>query len=108
MSVFYWNADAWFDGGIMHQKLWIADKERIYIGSANMDWKSLAQVKELGIYSESVALAADLTNYFEQWVQWASLTAEGQTSSSPNLAYTTQAWSSKFDCNLTKPCWSKV
>ena len=30
VSLRYWNATDWFDGGIMHQKLWIADKSHVY------------------------------------------------------------------------------
>ncbi|XP_048516453.1 5'-3' exonuclease PLD3-like [Dendroctonus ponderosae] len=35
--------------GVLHTKLWIVDKKHLYVGSANMDWRSLTQVKELGI-----------------------------------------------------------
>ena len=31
-------------GGIIHTKMWIVDDKHFYIGSANMDWRSLAQV----------------------------------------------------------------
>lgn len=31
-------------GGVLHTKLWIIDKKHIYVGSANMDWRSLTQV----------------------------------------------------------------
>ena len=109
----------------MHQKLWISDKKNVYIGSANMDWKSLAQVKELGVYVESEAVAADLTNYFENWIEWCNLPAAGQIPSpapeksarrtlqstieaTPPTIGSTVAFSATFDCNLTKPCWSKV
>ncbi len=30
--------------GVLHTKFWIVDKKHIYIGSANMDWRSLTQV----------------------------------------------------------------
>ena len=30
--------------GVLHTKLWVADGQHIYIGSANMDWRSLTQV----------------------------------------------------------------
>lgn len=30
--------------GVLHTKLWIVDGQHIYIGSANMDWRSLTQV----------------------------------------------------------------
>ncbi|KAH8952931.1 hypothetical protein BDL97_09G110500 [Sphagnum fallax] len=40
----------WWGGGVLHAKLWISNKKHAYVGSANNDWKSLTQVKELGIY----------------------------------------------------------
>ena len=30
--------------GILHTKLWIADGQHFYVGSANSDWRSLTQV----------------------------------------------------------------
>lgn len=32
-------------GGIVHTKLWVVDQKHFYLGSANMDWRSLSQVK---------------------------------------------------------------
>ena len=63
----------WYGGaGIMHQKIWIFDRRHLYIGSANMDWKSIEQVKEMGIAVEgSPALAKDATTYFEGWCRFA-------------------------------------
>lgn len=54
--------------GVLHTKFWIVDKKDIYIGSANMDWRSLTQVKELGaiIYNCS-CLAQDLGKIFESY-----------------------------------------
>lgn len=31
-------------GGVLHTKLWIIDNTHFYLGSANMDWRSLTQV----------------------------------------------------------------
>lgn len=31
-------------GGIVHTKLWVVDHKHLYVGSANMDWRSLSQV----------------------------------------------------------------
>jgi len=36
-------------GGVLHTKLWTADRQALYLGSANMDFRSLTQVKELGV-----------------------------------------------------------
>ena len=61
----------WYGGsGIMHQKIWIFDARHLYLGSANMDWKSISQVKEMGIVVECCPeLAADTGKYFNTW--WA-------------------------------------
>ncbi|KFM65948.1 Phospholipase D3, partial [Stegodyphus mimosarum] len=55
--------------GVLHTKMFLIDKKHFYIGSANMDWRSLTQVKELGvsIYNCS-CLAQDLYKIFE--VYW--------------------------------------
>uniref|UniRef100_A0A8C8C7D5 5'-3' exonuclease PLD3 n=1 Tax=Oncorhynchus tshawytscha TaxID=74940 RepID=A0A8C8C7D5_ONCTS len=54
--------------GVLHTKFWVVDNKHIYIGSANMDWRSLTQVKELGavVYNCS-CLAADLEKIFEAY-----------------------------------------
>ncbi|KAM9318541.1 5'-3' exonuclease PLD3 isoform 2-T2 [Pholidichthys leucotaenia] len=54
--------------GVLHTKFWVVDKKHIYIGSANMDWRSLTQVKELGtiVYNCS-CLATDLEKIFEAY-----------------------------------------
>lgn len=31
-------------GGVLHTKLWLIDRQHFYVGSANMDWRSLTQV----------------------------------------------------------------
>jgi phospholipase D3/4 len=67
---------AWYGGsGIMHQKIWIFDDRHLYLGSANMDWKSISQVKEMGIVVEDCPeLAADVRKYFEAWWAFSTLT----------------------------------
>ncbi len=65
----------WYGGGgIMHQKIWIFDARHLYLGSANMDWKSIAQVKEMGVAVEDCpALAKDAGKYFEAWCAFSAL-----------------------------------
>jgi phospholipase D3/4 len=66
---------AWYGGGVMHQKLWIVDGQAIYLGSANTDWRSLSQVKELGVVVEGApGVAADAARYFEAWWAFAGST----------------------------------
>ncbi|KAJ2951155.1 hypothetical protein O0L34_g5547 [Tuta absoluta] len=55
--------------GVLHTKFWIIDKTHFYIGSANMDWRSLTQVKEMGIVAYNCScLATDLSKIFD--VYW--------------------------------------
>ncbi|KAF5305553.1 hypothetical protein FQA39_LY01644 [Lamprigera yunnana] len=55
--------------GVLHTKLWIIDRTHAYIGSANMDWRSLTQVKELGIVVRNCSsLSEDIAKIFD--VYW--------------------------------------
>ncbi|XP_076878001.1 5'-3' exonuclease PLD3 isoform X2 [Brachyhypopomus gauderio] len=52
-------------GGIVHTKLWVVDRKHMYVGSANMDWRSLTQVKEVGVSVEDCScLAQDALRIF--------------------------------------------
>ena len=65
---------AWYDGGIMHQKLWVFDGRSAYIGSANMDWRALAQVKELGVIIENnPSVAQSVAAHLAAWRQFAEM-----------------------------------
>ncbi|XP_061901257.1 5'-3' exonuclease PLD3 isoform X1 [Entelurus aequoreus] len=53
-------------GGIVHTKLLVVDQKHFYLGSANMDWRSLSQVKEVGVIVEDCScLAQDASRIFE-------------------------------------------
>ncbi len=55
-------------GGVLHTKFIVVDTNHFYLGSANMDWRSLTQVKELGILIRNCkCLATDLIKIFEQY-----------------------------------------
>ena len=43
------NVSAFVGAGILHTKLWVVDGKHFYVGSANMDWRSLTQVRTLGV-----------------------------------------------------------
>ncbi|KAG9397090.1 PLD-like domain [Carpediemonas membranifera] len=86
--------------GVLHTKFIIADHERAYLGSANMDWRSLQQVKELGVIVYSPTLAKDLGTiheiYWETGVRNATATLKHldtrmslETPGSLNLNHTT-------------------
>ncbi|KAM9708917.1 5'-3' exonuclease PLD4 isoform 1-T2 [Menidia menidia] len=78
--------------GVLHSKFWIVDRKHVFVGSANMDWRALTQVKELGVvvYNCS-ALAKDLLKVFESyWVM-------GEPNSS-----LPQPWPAQFDSTINK------
>ncbi|XP_013780752.1 phospholipase D3-like isoform X2 [Limulus polyphemus] len=61
--------DRLIGAGVLHTKMWLIDSQHFYIGSANMDWRSLTQVKELGVIVYNCScLATDLAKIFE--VYW--------------------------------------
>ncbi|HEY8544486.1 MAG TPA: phospholipase D-like domain-containing protein [Acidimicrobiales bacterium] len=71
------DLEAWYGGGIMHQKLWVFDGRSVYVGSSNTDWRSLSQVKELGVVVEDAPeVAADATRYFDAWWRFAAAPVE--------------------------------
>uniref|UniRef100_A0A0K0EIP2 PLD phosphodiesterase domain-containing protein n=1 Tax=Strongyloides stercoralis TaxID=6248 RepID=A0A0K0EIP2_STRER len=64
------NFKNWFSGGILHTKAWIVDGKHFYVGSANQDWRSLTQVKELGVAAFNCpCLAADIEKIFDVYWQ---------------------------------------
>jgi len=61
--------DRLIGAGILHTKLWVVDSKHLFVGSANMDWRSLTQVKEVGaaVY-DCPCLAEDMSKIFQ--VYW--------------------------------------
>lgn len=52
--------------GIMHSKFLLADGRHFYLGSANLDWRSLTQKMELGVYvRDCPCLSQDLATIFD-------------------------------------------
>ncbi|XP_015793659.1 phospholipase D3 [Tetranychus urticae] len=87
--------DRLIGAGILHTKFIVVDNSSFYLGSANMDWRSLTQVKELGIYIQNCpSLGDDLAKVFN--VYWSL----GQ----PN-ATIPDKWPSTFetDINMENP-----
>ncbi|XP_027195882.2 5'-3' exonuclease PLD3-like [Dermatophagoides pteronyssinus] len=90
------NFERLIGAGILHTKFIIVDQKDFYLGSANMDWRSLTHVKELGIVIQNnPELADDLLKIFEMY--W--LMSESQKSILPTK------WPSKYNAyyNLSNP-----
>ncbi|XVE71265.1 hypothetical protein DITRI_Ditri10aG0137100 [Diplodiscus trichospermus] len=90
--------DKWWGSGIVHAKVWISDNRDVYIGSANNDWKSLTQVKEVGIYFVGCPkVARKVGVYFQNLWRLAHLNAS---------AYTTTILDQQWQIQRKVPCWS--
>ncbi|XP_077238124.1 uncharacterized protein LOC143879563 isoform X2 [Tasmannia lanceolata] len=88
----------WWGSGIVHAKVWISDGKDIYIGSANNDWKSLTQVKEVGIYLVGCpSIAKKVEIYFDNLMKLASLNSS---------VYTKIVWDKQWQARRKVPCWS--
>ncbi|GMI01842.1 hypothetical protein TrLO_g3152 [Triparma laevis f. longispina] len=90
-----WNAKNWYSGGIMHQKLWVVDSKNVYLGSSNMDWLSLSQVKELGVGITSSVVGGMAVDLFDDWYTWAGMDVK-----------TVEYFNTEYQVTLTTPCWS--
>ncbi|KAK3092765.1 hypothetical protein FSP39_006993 [Pinctada imbricata] len=77
-------------GGILHTKMWLIDRTHFYVGSANLDWRSLTQVKELGavLYNCS-CMAKDMGKLFDTY--WYLGTPE---------AVVPPSWPSDYDTSI--------
>ncbi|KAJ1413110.1 Phospholipase D/Transphosphatidylase [Sesbania bispinosa] len=88
----------WWGSGIVHAKVWISDSRDVYIGSANNDWKSLTQVKEVGIYLTGCpGIAKKVEVYFNNLWTLASLNSS---------AYTKTVLDQQWQVERKVPCWS--
>ncbi|KAM3711288.1 hypothetical protein ACJW31_01G097200 [Castanea mollissima] len=89
----------WWGSGIVHAKVWISNRRDVYIGSANNDWKSLTQVKEVGIYLVGCPkIAKKVEAYFENLWNLAHLNPS---------AYTKTVWDQQWQLERKVPCWSR-
>ncbi len=98
----------------MHMKLWIADQRHVYVGSANMDWLSLSQVKEMGVvaYNASNSVAASAQDYFDSFFsfaqEWGASGADAEGGGSKGMSpegRTLSRLNPSFGAEQTVPCW---
>ncbi|XP_038617026.1 inactive phospholipase D5 isoform X2 [Tachyglossus aculeatus] len=63
-EVTYMNMTA-YNRGRLQSSFWIIDKQHVYLGSASLDWRSLGQMKELGvIFYNCSCLVLDIQRIF--------------------------------------------
>ena len=88
----------WYDSGIMHMKMVIVDTQHVYIGSANMDWKSMSQVKELGVVMKGCGrFAGDAQALYDHFWRMAAMPVQRELARDPAL-----------NVKRNVPCWSEL
>ena len=81
------NFSNFHDHGILHTKIILVDRKHMYIGSANMDWRSLTQVKELGLLAtDCPMLVQDAEKLFEVYWQLSKPAAKLPLNWNPSLS----------------------
>ncbi|KAI8042114.1 5'-3' exonuclease PLD3 [Drosophila gunungcola] len=90
----------YFGSGVLHTKLWVVDDQHFYLGSANMDWRALTQVKEMGVLVQNCRqLTQDVGKIFEEY--W--YLGNSKDSEVPNWNYNYET-----DFNWREPMQLKV
>ncbi|GAA0179982.1 hypothetical protein LIER_30051 [Lithospermum erythrorhizon] len=88
----------WWGSGVVHAKVWISDHQDVYIGSANNDWKSLTQVKELGIYIVGCPkVVKHVETYYDNLWKLGHLNAS---------SHTKPVRDEQWQIDRPVPCWS--
>jgi phosphatidylserine/phosphatidylglycerophosphate/cardiolipin synthase-like enzyme len=72
-------------GGILHAKYFVVDREQVFLGSQNFDWRSLEHIQELGVRMTGADVAGFYQGVFETDWQLAAPGAveAGATAQSP-------------------------
>jgi phosphatidylserine/phosphatidylglycerophosphate/cardiolipin synthase-like enzyme len=79
-------------GGVQHSKFMIADRAEAFIGSQNLDWRSLSHIHELGLRSRLAPVAAALEDVFE--TDW---NASDTTKTTPPIDRARVNWPVRFE-----------
>lgn len=80
-------------GGIQHSKFMVADRAEAFIGSQNLDWRSLSHVHELGLRTSLAPVAASLEDIFE--TDWNA--SDTTRAASPPIDRARVTWPVRFD-----------
>jgi len=70
-------------GGVQHGKVMIVDGEQVFVGSQNLDWRSLKHIHEMGVWVRNQNIASLFERVFE--FDW-SASAPGATPPPPGSA----------------------
>lgn len=71
-------------GGVLHAKYFVVDGRVTYLGSQNLDWRSLEHIQELGVLVDSTPVAATFLEAFE--LDWSLAGGAKRTASESKAA----------------------
>lgn len=74
-------------GGIVHTKMIAADGARAWVGSANLDWRSLEHIHEVGVLVQNDRLAAEVHALVDDDFDRADTTGPSTRAEEPPLAF---------------------
>jgi phosphatidylserine/phosphatidylglycerophosphate/cardiolipin synthase-like enzyme len=83
--------------GVQHSKFMIADRSDAFVGSQNLDWRSLSHIHELGLRSRLAPVAAALEDVFE--TDW---NMADTTNTTPPVDRARVKWPVRFEQGGTK------
>jgi phosphatidylserine/phosphatidylglycerophosphate/cardiolipin synthase-like enzyme len=74
-------------GGIVHTKMIAADGARAWVGSANLDWRSLEHIHEVGVLVQNQHLAAQVHALVDDDFEHADTTGPSARTEEPPLSF---------------------
>lgn len=76
-------------GGVQHAKYFLVDRDLVFLGSQNTDWRALKHIHELGVRIRDARVARDFRAVFE--MDWEAATPAGATPDTTRIARAVQA-----------------
>jgi len=64
-------------GGVMHAKYFVVDRENVFCGSQNMDWRAIKHIHEIGCRIKNANIANTFMNIYE--TDWTLCKDDGET-----------------------------
>ncbi|MDE2489225.1 MAG: phospholipase [Elusimicrobia bacterium] len=81
LHIAHWSALT--GAGIVHAKFFTVDRDRAYVGSQNLDWRSLDQIHEMGLAISDAGVVKQVQSVFDH--DW-KITASSAAAAPDNIA----------------------
>lgn len=98
----HFNENRRKSGGILHAKCIVADKERFWLGSNNMDWRALEHIYELGVFMQSAGLSRILDAAIRQPSSGSKIVSKSAGEQPSSIGF--DIHSSQVELTTSPPC----